>query len=352
MDVDTRILLAQRAIRNKYNELRRGFADERVRTEKQLAPIVKPLKTLVDLTTSSTLPGKRNFLGIKQELKTLKSENEGALTQFYENQGSPSTSTNSSLSFKSPSHESQEEAEEESEKQDTPLQESEESDEDIVFEDDISHKTPHEMLEDSYRQNPRLSAIIDQYIQQNFGALGKKYFSGLIKDTTGQYDNVYGVFLDDNRWKLGSQILKPLNDDSLQIGAKNFRGSEGLYELIFKSKPENSKITDDDLRVYSDILNYTNAHRRQHESSGRVKSNTGYKYTHFIKPIYNRNRGKQGSGFVTLSNQAPQYKYWNNPNELVERLALLIASRNSGNNSHDSEIASIEEELREVGCIE
>lgn len=62
---------------------------------------------------------------------------------------------------------------------------------------------------------------------------------------------------------------------------------------------------------------------------------------------------KDGSGFVTLEKEtAPQYLYWNDPNKLVERLALLHASKQSGNNNHDLEIASIVEELRRVNIIE
>ena len=45
------------------------------------------------------------------------------------------------------------------------------------------------------------------------------------------------------------------------------------------------------------------------------------------------------------------YVHWNDPNELVDRLRLLDASRRAGNNAHDNEILSIVEELREVGLI-
>lgn len=44
--------------------------------------------------------------------------------------------------------------------------------------------------------------------------------------------------------------------------------------------------------------------------------------------------------------------YWDNPNELIDRLRLLIASRNAGNNDHDNEIIAILEELIEANIIE
>lgn len=47
----------------------------------------------------------------------------------------------------------------------------------------------------------------------------------------------------------------------------------------------------------------------------------------------------------------PNYVFWDNPNELVERLQLLIASESAGNTSHTNEITSIIEELREAQII-
>ncbi|XP_066585314.1 uncharacterized protein [Prorops nasuta] len=54
---------------------------------------------------------------------------------------------------------------------------------------------------------------------------------------------------------------------------------------------------------------------------------------------------------MLLNNHVKDYVYWNNPNELVNRLKLLIASKNAGHTNHDNEIISIIEELREDGII-
>ena len=45
------------------------------------------------------------------------------------------------------------------------------------------------------------------------------------------------------------------------------------------------------------------------------------------------------------------YVYWDDPNELVDRLRLLLAERSGGNQSHINEIVSIIEELREAGIV-
>lgn len=65
---------------------------------------------------------------------------------------------------------------------------------------------------------------------------------------------------------------------------------------------------------------------------------------------------KEGTGLpkfmIAHSKASPiDYMYWDNPNELVDRLRLLIAERSAGNNNHDNEIHAIIEELREANII-
>ena len=43
--------------------------------------------------------------------------------------------------------------------------------------------------------------------------------------------------------------------------------------------------------------------------------------------------------------------YWDNPNELVDRLRLLMAEKQSGNETHTNEIFSIISELGEASYI-
>ena len=50
-------------------------------------------------------------------------------------------------------------------------------------------------------------------------------------------------------------------------------------------------------------------------------------------------------------NAAIDYVHWDDPNDLVNRLRLLMASQNSGHTGHTNEIVSILEELREAGII-
>lgn len=63
---------------------------------------------------------------------------------------------------------------------------------------------------------------------------------------------------------------------------------------------------------------------------------------------------KRGSGievdFIPY-NENVAYEFYDDPNELCERLRLLVASRAAGNSNHSQEINSIISELREAGVI-
>lgn len=64
---------------------------------------------------------------------------------------------------------------------------------------------------------------------------------------------------------------------------------------------------------------------------------------------------KRGSGFESTFipyNPNIVYEYFDNPNELCDRLRLLVSSRSAGNTNHSQEINSIIEELRELELIE
>lgn len=72
------------------------------------------------------------------------------------------------------------------------------------------------------------------------------------------------------------------------------------------------------------------------------------------RSIIRKSRTKRGGelehDFIPY-NQNIVYEYFDDPNELCERLRLLIASKSAGNTNHDQEVNSIIEELRELGII-
>lgn len=173
-------------------------------------------------------------------------------------------------------------------------------------------------------------------------------------------DTAYGPYFDANTQsvKIGKCSFK-MNDKNIIIDDEIFTRTPGLIELVLKKNPCKQKYTKDDLDQYSKILQKTNAYRMNHDSSSRIKSNRGVKYTQIIKAIVaglkndNAKIGKSYSSITEMkyTNKDIEYVYWNDPNELVDRLRLLIASKNAGNDNHQNEITSIIEELKESNII-
>ncbi|XP_072743255.1 uncharacterized protein [Anoplolepis gracilipes] len=214
-----------------------------------------------------------------------------------------------------------------------------------------------EEAKDEELQTPEVQETLREY----FGPLGQKYLGALFSgDKNHEIDHVYGVYFDrKNELRLGNKQFNINKDDSIIIDDVRYIGTPGLYELIFKRIPDDELYTrGDDLEKYKSILLVTNAHRRDYDAQGHLKGNRGYKYKHIIAPLMSlESKNTKFGGEIsmpramTLTNNMIDYVHWDDPNELVDRLRLLNASRQAGHNAHDNEIQSIIEELREAGII-
>ncbi|KYN22645.1 hypothetical protein ALC57_04952 [Trachymyrmex cornetzi] len=196
-------------------------------------------------------------------------------------------------------------------------------------------------------------------LQTNYGPLGQEYMKAVLSGKKAvNIDVVYGVYFNDEGTMLGDKRITLHKNDDIIIDGKRYDGTTGLYELIFMKFPNESICTDDDVHTYRSILLTTNAHRRGHSPSNQVMGSKGYKYKNIIAPLVLDK--KVGTGInkranlprtMTLNDNKIDYIHWDDPNEIVDRLRLLEASRQAGHNGHDNEILSIIEELREAGLI-
>lgn len=199
---------------------------------------------------------------------------------------------------------------------------------------------------------------VDRFLDQ-YEMLPKVYVDGLLGDTTGAYDTTFGVRYEPitNKFFLGNSLLE-IDGDNLVIGGIRYKGTPGLYELIFKTNPIGYKKQDE--TAYKDILQRTNVHKRNYDPKQQVKGSKSHKYLQVIRPLTFRPRSASarepiGHGLpnsLTVRNEPFQYVYWDDVNELVDRLRLLTASQQAGHTNHNNEILSILEELREAGVIE
>ena len=169
--------------------------------------------------------------------------------------------------------------------------------------------------------------------------------------TVNSGDPYHGLYREGQKWYLGDSQVKFLPGDKIQIGDHKFKGSTGLYELLFRKEPRHYNSEDE--KTYADMLLYTNAlYKDNNPSSGLYKDAVEGK-SGIISDLFSGLGIRRGSGlFKVEDGRLPSLTYWDDPNELVDRLRLLIASQQAGNTSHTNEIISILEELREAGYIQ
>jgi len=96
------------------------------------------------------------------------------------------------------------------------------------------------------------------------------------------------------------------------------------------------------LKNYREILLRTSAYKRKYLNTSQVEGSKSFKYQHIIKHLFKPKTHLIGKGLLTTkpySKEDRGFKYWDDPNELIERLRLLLASESAENTNHKIEIA-------------
>lgn len=178
-----------------------------------------------------------------------------------------------------------------------------------------------------------------------------------------ELDKKYGVRMN-RRKKLGIG-----NDDvsfdeggRLTVGKHKYPRTDGLLELITKKNPKS--YDEDDLENYRRILTRSGLKNKYWRPQGRFtpKRDRGRdnKYDKIVSKIFEESGKKKksspsssGSGLYKKyrGRSKVQMVYYDDPNELVERIRLLLASRQSGSSAHRNELISLLEELRELRIL-
>lgn len=196
----------------------------------------------------------------------------------------------------------------------------------------------------------------------------KNYDTSLQKeDIIDIYDKIkvpFGVYSHNNKHMIGNTEVNFTTTQegsnkiyNIHVANKKYKITPGLKELLLRKNPKISLVNLNDKLAYKEILIATNAHKRDFDPTGQIKGDKGFKYSNIIKPLFSDStdikKSKRGAGLPSLKKykKNTELVYWDDPNELVERLKLLIASKTAGNTNLDNEILSIIEELKEAGII-
>lgn len=296
------------SIKRKYQALKRGSAETDVLLQKTFKPIVDPLQTLVK-------EKKRRRNKAETEAKTeIKSENEDSDNEVF------------SKTIK--------------------LDELPKS----LKLETLAESIPiaEKVLEDTLSSPDGVEYI--QSFLKNYGPLASKYMILYVTDDKTIDKTLHGLRYVDQKWQFGNKTFTVDNEDNIYIDSTKYQGTPGLFELIFRKEPDQNIISTSDYETYVKILNMASVLKRKYNPSGPAQGSRTKKYLSIIAP---RLRSKSGSGFEKRYNPyAPDLVYWDDPNEIVERLILLVGEKDAGHSGHDNEIQSIIEELREAGYIE
>ena len=147
-------------------------------------------------------------------------------------------------------------------------------------------------------------------------------------------------------------IIKNNNIFLPKLG-EEFIGTDGLWQLLTSKNPQ--KFSNKDYDDYEDLMIMTNAlHRDNDENNPHPKGNhKSPKWVNIIRPIWYRKKSRiifpkkkeeyGGKGVVVIPS---------NPNALLERLDLLLASQEAGHTGVRNELVSICDELKRQGVLD
>ena len=191
--------------------------------------------------------------------------------------------------------------------------------------------------------------------EEKSGTLGDIAYKYIHGKEPYDRDKTFGIhFGQDGNYHMGAQQGKDgvyrgnhkmitVAYNNIFVDGKKFTGTPGLWELIMKNKPTN--YTQEDLRLYGDLLFQTNAMNQDfNRTNPYPRASRGYKWLSIVGPIWAERTAKQyGSGVVVIPSD---------PNALLERLDLLLASQEAGHTGVRNELVSICDELKRQGVLD
>ncbi|CAG9760290.1 unnamed protein product [Ceutorhynchus assimilis] len=193
--------------------------------------------------------------------------------------------------------------------------------------EDVFYEPLQHLKEDLQKSIHDRSGAYEEFLDQ-YPKVAQEYVDRYYKQSD-EIDHSYGLKHDmkTDDWSMGSQKVNFLPNGDIKVGAVSYKGTQGLYDLLFLKKPIYQ--TEDDKLQFTDILNRTNVHRRDFDPSKQVKGSTSSKYRQFVKPL------------VSSSSEAKRLK------SRKKYLALKL-ERKEEDEALDRIINPVTEPLREV----
>ena len=162
-------------------------------------------------------------------------------------------------------------------------------------------------------------------------------------------DKTFGIYSKgNNKFYIGDRNVKINGHDIIVLDNdgnvdKTCKGTPGLWELLVLQKPNEEIVMRSDLENYENLLYKTNSlYKNNDPNQNRPKGNYQGDSWAKVKKIWNKRKDYKGKGVVIPSD----------PNALLERLDLLLASQEAGHTGVGNELVSICDELKRQGVLD
>lgn len=324
------------SIRKKNLALKVGLMARNRYLEDTFKPIIDPLNKLNDTV-------KRPSLSAQEENK-----------QYVKQQKTPETS-DADIESTSKTTDSATEEEEDLRDEKEGGEEEEEEIEEVVEEEIKTDKEGEGGDSDNQpeSESPTNISVLSQEIG-NKGPLSRKYILKMLHGARPRPKyHVYGARLESDGLRIGDSKLTVDDNDNIKVKGQVFKGTAGLFQLIFEPIPK--KYSKNDLKNFKFLCILTNSHRKAYSPSTPVHRNRSEKYTKIIAKLFSNYRGKQrkstGKGMSMKSVYDTNIIYYNNVNKLVDRMRLLYESIQAGHTGLNNEMVALTEELKSRGYI-
>ena len=201
---------------------------------------------------------------------------------------------------------------------------------------------------------------------ESVGELARQYLSKQYRDIT------FGIRKEKGHHYIGNQhVIVEDNDIIISKDGDRFRGTNGLWELITSRDPVD--FDKDDKDEYERLMVKTNAlHREYNPSNPRPRGSMGKKWKNILGPIWYKKQGFSEEDAFRMTKDKNyrkrlikkmckiKYEYEgegvvvipSDPNALLERLDLLLASQEAGHTGVRNELVSICDELKRQGVLD
>ena len=174
------------------------------------------------------------------------------------------------------------------------------------------------------------------------GEIAEEYLKNPYRDTT------FGIYIKNNLYYIGNKQVTIVNNN-IMVDNEKFKGTRGLWELLMSKNPNTYYFDDNDYDNYEKLMVKTNAlHKDYNPKNPYPRSSRGSKWN-LIKEIWvnredtKKKEGYEGEGVVVIPSD---------PNALLERLDLLLASQEAGHTGVRNELVSICDELKRQGVLD